>query len=51
MLIKRRAPRRASIRQQYVHMIRMLLNLFDQANDFVGFGEVGGDRDGFPGET
>ena len=51
MLIKRRAPRGARIRQQNIYMIRMLLHLFHQADDFFGFRNVSGDGDGLAGEA
>ena len=49
MLVERRTPRRARIREQDVDMVGVLLDFFDEPLDFAGFGEVGGDGDGGAG--
>ena len=51
MLVKRRPPRRARIRQQNVHVVRMFLHLFHQADDFFWLRDVGRDGDGLAGEA
>lgn len=47
MLVKFLSPRRARIREQNIHMIRVLLHLLDQSLDFARLCDIRRDRDGF----